>query len=73
MKIGPVAAQLFRAAGHTDRQTDMTKPIDAFRQVRKRAWKIFLSKFVLAILRPYTAHLRRECHNSKCGIFELLV
>jgi hypothetical protein len=31
MKIRPVGAELFRADGQTDRQTDMTKRIVAFR------------------------------------------
>jgi len=31
MKIRPVGAELFHADGRTDGQTDMTKPIVAFR------------------------------------------
>jgi len=27
----------------------------------------------LAVVRPYIAHLRQECHNWQFGIFELLV
>ena len=33
MKIGRVGAELFRTNIRTDRQTDMTKPIVAFRNI----------------------------------------
>jgi len=33
MKIRPVGAELFRADEGTDRQTDMTKLMDAFRNL----------------------------------------
>ena len=47
----------------------MTKPIVAFRQVCKRAWKMYLSNYMLGAVLPYSAHLQQECHNSKFGIF----
>jgi len=36
MEIGPVGAELVNADGQIDAQTDMTKRIVAFRNLRKR-------------------------------------
>jgi hypothetical protein len=34
---------------------------------------LFMTYILFPIGRIHTAHLRQECHNSKFGIFELLV
>jgi hypothetical protein len=39
MKMCPVGAELFHADGRTDRRTDMTKIIVAFRNFCERAFK----------------------------------
>jgi len=38
MKIRPVGVELFHAGGRTDRRTDMTKLIVAFRNLANAPW-----------------------------------
>jgi len=68
MKIGPVAAELFHADGQIDRYDEANSRFSPRLQTRVK--NVPLQFYVGCCKRPYIAHLRQECHNSKFGIFE---
>ena len=59
MKIGPVGAELFHADGRADKQTGMTNPMVAFRNVANALSNTVRSRAVL-LIKQISAHWKAD-------------